>query len=269
MKLSIITINLNDKTGLQQTIDSVACQTFDDYEFIIIDGQSTDGSIDILKNNQNKITCWVSEPDTGIYHAMNKGIKLAKGEYLYFLNSGDRLAKPDVLEKMFEDNPTSPFICGNFYTEKNDKSTELQAPYRNRDWSLALYDIYSTYLAHQAFFIRKDNFDKYGLYSEDLRITADWELFLIAIGVNHEKVSYKDVNLVIYNLEGLSSTIGGKVIYEEKKMVAKRRLTTELATKLDKLYTLEQNQYIVDAVKGSPILSLLVKLYCKIKRSFS
>ncbi|MDR2910496.1 MAG: glycosyltransferase [Bacteroidales bacterium] len=91
MKLSIITINLNNVAGLQKTIESVVKQTFTDYEYIVIDGGSTDGSADIIKQHANKITYWVSEPDKGIYNAMNKGIRVAKGEYCLFLNSGDWL----------------------------------------------------------------------------------------------------------------------------------------------------------------------------------
>lgn len=267
MKLSIITINLNDKLGLQHTIDSVASQSFTDYEFIIIDGNSTDGSVEILKQNKENITHWLSEPDSGIYNAMNKGIRLAKGEYLYFLNAGDRIFSSDALHDIFKDSPKSAFICGNYYTENNGSVT-LQKPYKDRDWTLSLYDIYSTYLCHQAFFIRKDNFEKYGLYSEDLRITSDWELFLIAIGANHERVTYKDIDLVIYNLHGLSSTIGGKAIYSEKRKVAQRRFTSALADKLDRLYFLEQNGYITDAVKESRLLSFAIRVYYKLKRFF-
>lgn len=267
MKVSIITINLNDKKGLQETIESVACQTFTDYEFIVIDGKSTDGSVDILRKNENTITHWISEADSGIYNAMNKGIKIAKGDYLYFLNSGDKLHAADVLEKVFEGNNNEAFVCGNFETEYQN-SIKLETPYRGRDWSFSLYDIYSTYLCHQAFFIHKSNFEKYGLYSEDLRITADWELFLLAIGVNNETVIHKDTTLVTYNLEGLSSTIGGKVIYNEKKKIAKRRLSPQLASKLDRLYYLEQNGYITDTVNNSTLLSLLVRAYCKLKRIF-
>lgn len=267
MKLSIITINLNDKKGLQQTINSVASQSYTDYEFIVIDGNSIDGSVDILHQNENIITQWISEPDSGIYNAMNKGIKLSKGDYLYFLNSGDKLHSANVLEDVFKDNNNEAFVCGNFETQYQD-TFKLETPYRNRDWTFSLYDIYSTYLCHQAFFIHKSNFEKYGLYSEDLRITADWELFLIAIGVNNENVIYKDTTIVTYNLEGLSSTIGGKVIYEEKKKVAKRRLSPQLATQLDRLYFLEQNGYITDTVNNSKVLSFLIRAYCKVKRIF-
>lgn len=268
MKLSIITINLNNKEGLQQTIDSVAAQTFHDYEFIVVDGQSSDGSLDVIRGNKDKITHWISEPDTGVYQAMNKGIKLSKGEYLYFLNSGDRLYSDDVLEKMFAGNPDSAFICGNFYTE-NRGQLELNKPYKDKDWSFSLYEIYSTYLCHQAFFIHRDNFDKYGFYSEDLKITADWELFLIAIGLKHEKVFYQDVDMVVYNQEGLSSSIGGKIIYEEKSKVAARRLKSDLAHRLDRMYFLEQNGYIVDTVVKSQLLSFVIRGYCWLKRKIS
>lgn len=268
MKLSVITINLNNKEGLQQTIDSVVGQTFVDYEFIVIDGQSTDGSLDIIEKNKDNISQWLSEPDTGVYQAMNKGIELAKGEYLYFLNSGDRLYSDLVFEKMFADQPQGAFICGNFYTE-NRGELVLNTPYKDRDWTFALYDIYSTYLCHQAFFIHRSNFEKYGKYSEDLKISADWELFLMAIGVHREAVDYRDVDMVIYNQEGLSSTIGGQFIYQEKKKVARRRLSVKLADQLDRMYYLEQNGYVVDTVKNSGLLSFLVRIYCWLKRSFS
>lgn len=267
MKVSIITINLNDKIGLQQTIESVDKQTFDDYEFIVIDGNSTDGSVELIKENEKIITQWISESDSGIYNAMNKGIKLSKGEYLYFLNAGDRLYSHNTLKDLLENNNNEAFICGNFYTESKSTTT-LETPYRNRDWTFSLYDIYSTYLCHQAFLIHKQNFEKYGLYSEDLRITADWELFLVAIGQHNEKVIYKDVDVVIYNLEGLSSTIGGKAIYAEKKKVAQRRLSSQVAHQLDRLYYLEQNGYITDTVKSSMLLNFLVRVYCKVQRIF-
>ena len=115
MKLSIITINLNNKEGLQKTIESIVNQTFRDYEFIIIDGGSNDGSIDVIELYKENITYWISEPDKGIYNAMNKGISIAKGEYYYFLNTGDRLISNDVLEKIFEDDPHESFICANFF----------------------------------------------------------------------------------------------------------------------------------------------------------
>ena len=91
MKLSIITVNLNNRDGLKKTIDSVISQTFKDFEWIVIDGGSTDGSRELIEQYVNHFAYWVSEPDKGVYNAMNKGVKKAKGEYLQFLNSGDWL----------------------------------------------------------------------------------------------------------------------------------------------------------------------------------
>ena len=89
MKFSIITINYNNKDGLEMTINSVLGQSFQGFEYIIIDGGSTDGSIDIIKKYESRIDYWVSEPDNGVYNAMNKGIRKATGDYINFMNSGD------------------------------------------------------------------------------------------------------------------------------------------------------------------------------------
>ena len=98
MKYSIITVNYNNKEGLRKTIESVVRQTYRDFEFIVIDGGSTDGSTDILKEYDEQINYWVSEKDSGIYNAMNKGIKKSIGDYLIFMNSGDCFYQNDVLE---------------------------------------------------------------------------------------------------------------------------------------------------------------------------
>ena len=101
MKLSIITVNFNDAEGLERTIKSVVSQTFCDYEFIIIDGGSTDGSIEVINKYESYIDYWASEPDGGIYPGMNKGLRQAKGEYLNFMNGGDCYHSPDVLQNIF------------------------------------------------------------------------------------------------------------------------------------------------------------------------
>ena len=100
--LSIITINYNNINGLQNTLQSVFCQSRHDFEWIVIDGGSTDGSKELLEKYTNRINYWVSEPDHGIYEAMNKGIKVAKGDYLQFLNSGDCLADKDIIKQFCE-----------------------------------------------------------------------------------------------------------------------------------------------------------------------
>ena len=115
MKYSIITVNFNNRDGLRKTIESVIHQTCRDYEYIVIDGGSTDGSVDVLKEYDKNIDYWVSEPDKGIYNAMNKGITQAHGEYLNFMNSGDCFYDKNVLENLCEKGLSSDIIVGRDY----------------------------------------------------------------------------------------------------------------------------------------------------------
>ena len=112
VKLSIITVNLNNLEGLKRTYESVVCQTFTDYEWIVIDGGSTDGSREFIEQHQDKFAYWCSEPDKGIYNAMNKGIMRAKGEYLNFMNSGDCFASNDTLIRVLVDERNEDIIYG-------------------------------------------------------------------------------------------------------------------------------------------------------------
>ena len=118
MKLSIITINKDNAEGLQKTLDSVACQTWHDFEHIIVDGASADSSVDIIRNYAADVHSypvkWLSEPDTGIYNAMNKGIRLANGEYCLFLNSGDYLYNFNVLNEVFSITFTEDIVTTDF-----------------------------------------------------------------------------------------------------------------------------------------------------------
>ena len=116
MKLSIITVNLNNKDGLQKTINSIIFQTIKNFEWIVIDGGSTDGSKELIEANKNHITYWVSEQDSGIYDAMNKGIKKAKGDYLLFINSGDYLCSNDTVERIISDKNFGKYDIMTGYT---------------------------------------------------------------------------------------------------------------------------------------------------------
>lgn len=265
MKLSIITINLNNEAGLKKTIDSVISQTFTDYEFIIIDGQSTDGSIDLIKQHEDKITYWISEKDSGIYNAQNKGLKLAKGEYLYFLNSGDALHKDSTLETVFGNDPHDTFICGSFYMEQKGELTP-DTSYKDRDWHIAIYELFSGFLCHQAFFIHRSNFEQFGLYDESLKVVADWKLFFQGIAINQLPVKYVDTFVVIYNMEGFSTQIGGNVIYPEKLKVCREFLNENAVRKLERLYYLEQNGFVTDIIKSKSWIYNGFRAFCKIGR---
>lgn len=263
MKVSIITINRNNKIGLEQTINSVLCQTFTDYEFIIIDGASTDGSVEVIQNNKESIQYWLSEPDSGIYNAMNKGIYGAQGEYCYFLNSGDVFVSDTVLTNIFGHDVTANFVCGNIIWDEKGVLRKDDS-YKKRDWLFSLYDIYSGFLCHQAFLVKREMFDKYGYYDENLRIMSDWKHFLIAIGINGEKVQYVDVDIAIYNTDGLSSTIGGKVILAEKQKVAQEELSDQVYKEVDRLYYLSRNGFVVDFIHSKKWIHFLFKAFLKV-----
>ena len=134
MKFSIITVNYNNKEGLRKTIESVIHQTFNDYEYIIIDGGSTDGSVDIIKEYNDKISYWISEKDKGIYNAMNKGIRVSTGDYLLFLNSGDHLSENNVLEKVFPYLDGTDFVYGNEWkiNDRHKGNRPYEAVYPNK-----------------------------------------------------------------------------------------------------------------------------------------
>ncbi|GHU81677.1 glycosyl transferase [Bacteroidia bacterium] len=207
MKLSIITINYNNREGLKKTIESVVSQTFRDYEYIIIDGGSTDGSVEIIKQHADQITYWISEPDKGIYDAMNKGIRQSKGEYCQFLNSGDRLYSNTVLSAVFQEDYAEDLVTGNVIEQYKHKTVLRKGRAyicEQKGKSLTLFDMVSGTITHPTTFIRKKLFDQYGLYNENYKIVSDWVFFLETIGLNGVKVKYIDINIAYFDMYGIS-----------------------------------------------------------------
>ena len=200
--LSIITINLNNSAGLGKTIGSVLSQTFSAYEYLVIDGASTDGSVGVILKYVDKITYWISEPDNGIYHAMNKATRAAKGEYCLFLNSGDWLVDNKVLEKVFSIKVDADILTGNvyFYDTMLDKIHSLE----HSPNEITAKTIFYGYIPHQASFIRRDLFAKVGMYNENYEIASDW-LFCLEAFLKHG-ATYKHIDEVIayFNLDGIS-----------------------------------------------------------------
>jgi glycosyltransferase involved in cell wall biosynthesis len=201
MLLSIITINLNNEEGLRKTISSVLDQTFTDFEYIIIDGGSTDGSLQILQHYSDKLKYWSSEPDGGIYNAMNKGIRVSTGEYLQFLNSGDYFKDELVLQKLFSCQYNEGIINTNgFNKDRKGELHKFVAPEK-----ISLLFLLETRICHAAAFISKKIFQNIGLYNENNKIVSDAEFFLKAYleGVVFHKA---DVNSVIIEPGGISKT---------------------------------------------------------------
>jgi glycosyltransferase involved in cell wall biosynthesis len=171
-KLSIVTINFNNLKGLKNTVESVINQTWKEFEYIIIDGGSTDGSAEYISDMQEHFEYWVSERDKGIYNAMNKGINIANGEYLLFLNSGDFFVDNEVLSKIFQFIAAEKFDLYFFSVQRHWGVREI-FPYPNFKKRL----LNGENVPHQASFIKKSLFSRFGLYSEYYKICGDVEFF--------------------------------------------------------------------------------------------
>ena len=200
MKFSVITINYNNFDGLRYTIDSVVDQTYDDFEYIIIDGGSTDGSVDVINKYASQITYWISEKDRGIYHAMNKGVAQAHGDYCIFMNSGDRFYDRDVLTKVANLITEEDVVVGKVVTDKNNSI--ISPPPKSGE--LTLYHLYSGTIPHQGAFIKTDLLRKYP-YDENLKISSDWKFFVQTLIIDDSKIQYLDIYIARYELGGLSS----------------------------------------------------------------
>ena len=271
MQLSIITINYNNAEGLRKTLASVAAQTYPNIEHIIVDGNSTDGSVDVIREYESTLASslspfasrlkWLSEPDKGIYNAMNKGIEIALGkrvvnddhtssplassllplaskEYIQILNSGDILAAPDVTERMMaalaaqcaeikgeetSETVTSasslspfasrlencpPIFYGNMIKEWPDGRRAVDRC-QDKDYSPeSFYYFYRGTLNHDCAYIRKDLFEKYGLYNEEMKICSDWEWYVRAIVLGGEKTVYTNIDVTVFDMTGISESDG-------------------------------------------------------------
>ena len=219
MKLSIITKNLNNSNGLEKTIKSVVTQKYSDYEYLIIDGGSTDDSVEVIRSNSNKITTWISELDAGIYCAMNKGINLAKGEYCLFLNSGDVLNTENLLNDLFKTDFTEEIVYGSIIYDSQGIHQTFQYPDSEK---IDFHFFQELSLPHPSTFIKKTLFNRVGNFTETLKIVADWEFFLKAICQHKATIKKVPFAITIYDTTGLSSNKENEsLILSEKQKVLK------------------------------------------------
>jgi|GEM_PF-184740 len=206
MKLSIITICFNAEAVIEKTIKSVVAQTFKDFEFIIIDGGSTDKTVPIINKYKENINVFVSEKDKGIYNAQNKGILRATGEYLFFLNSGDILFEPTTLGKVFENSNGEDVVYGDIVNDwrGNEESIDIGLQFRSYPERIDYRYWIQDFLCHQVTFIKKDLFDRYGLYNEKLKYAADHEFFYrvwFQPNITHKHIS---VIITLFEMSGVS-----------------------------------------------------------------
>lgn len=209
MKLSIITINRNNAIGLEKTMRSVAAQTVKEFEYIVIDGASTDGSVEAIKHVESQLAHlkWVSEPDSGIYNAMNKGLRMVTGDYVQILNSGDCLAAENVTERMLkvlkkEGDPS--ILYGNMVKCFPDGRKLLDKNFAGRE--VTLFEMFTGTLNHSPAYIRRSLFEKYGMYDESLKIVSDWKWYLQAVVFGGEQPRYVDMDVTLFDMTGISVT---------------------------------------------------------------
>ena len=265
MCLSIITINYNNCDGLKKTIDSVVSQTLKVFEWIVVDGGSTDGSKELIERYSSHFAYWVSEPDKGIYNAMNKGIKVAKGEYLLFLNSGDWLFDENVIRDFVFGKFAADVVDGDICFISRNRMKRANAP-DTVDFDFFYHDT----LWHPTAFIRKHLFDQYGLYEERYRIISDWEFFFRVLVVGG--ASYMHFNRIVTNfpVDGISAN---PAFEQERKRDIRNvylkyvpEMFLDAYRKMDEeLPPLRKAKYEYDNLKNGRF-GFIIKLVLKLKR---
>lgn len=260
MKLSIITVNYNDAAGLERTIKSVISQTFHDFEFIVIDGGSTDGSVDVIKRYANNIDYWVSEPDGGIYQGMNKGLRQAKGEYVNFMNGGDCFHSPNVLETIFFNNTEADIITGD-----HEGSTH---PCIGQS-GISMLDLFTGAVDHQASFIRREIALRHP-YDEKYKIVSDWKFFIEALVIDNCSFTFIPIIVVDVDMNGISNN-NTELDKQEREAVLKELFPERILTDYKLLASIHPGLLkiaprITKSQKTREIITSIAEALLRIKR---
>lgn len=217
--LTIITVNFNNYEGLIATLNSIRMQDYSNFEHWIIDGASTDLKKSFEQLKEEYKFNYISEPDNGIYHAMNKGVRLADSTHLLFLNSGDVFSAADSLTKLCCSNGQTDLFYGNVFQADKENRTLVRFP---ADLNLEYMICYG--LPHQATIIRKSLFQELGLYNENYRIISDWVFFMNALFEKSASYGMIDSPVVLFDKSGISSQYAyvKKIILEQLDYISKK-----------------------------------------------
>lgn len=235
MTISIITINYNNLSGLKKTAKSVRELEYNDFEWIIIDGGSCDGSTEFIEDISNKcpqISFWCSEKDKGVYNAMNKGIKQSKGEYLIFMNSGDCFFSSQTIANVFRTPHSADIIYGDALYVFNDHEELRKVPTR-----LTFRYIYEYTIYHQSAFIKRELLITSNGYDESLKIVSDWKMWLIWI-LQNKKYEYTKETICRFDAYGIS-TGHDDAILKERNIVFQKVLPPGMKAIMDEIYSYE------------------------------
>lgn len=222
MKISIITVCKNAENAIERTMLSVVTQSCfnENIEYWIIDGASTDKTVEIIKQYSNKYPIkWISEPDSGIYNAMNKGIKMATGDYLLFLNAGDKLFDEKVISlvlKKFEESDCDFLYTDILTCDFNSLSEAKIKKFNHAD----KYFLFRDCICHQASFFKKSVFERFGGFNENFKLAADYEMLLKIMANKSLKKEYLPITAAYYDITGISST-SEDVVKEERATIQK------------------------------------------------
>lgn len=213
MFCSVITVNRNNASGLEKTIRSVMAQCPDLFEFIVVDGASTDDSLDVLSRYKHLFARMISEPDQGVYDAMNKGLSYATGDYVLFMNSGDSFCDADVMQRVYEYPEKTDIMIGGVNLIRQEKIVALEQP----DFDLTVYSLLHRSICHQATFVRKEIFDIVGGFDTAYRIVADWCVVFHALVRYNRTACLLPFCIADYDVTGMSGgSAGAKHIRSEK-----------------------------------------------------
>ena len=261
MKLSIVTINLNNVEGLKRTIDSIVSQTYSNYEWIIIDGGSIDGSTDLIEQNKQHLSYWCSEPDKGIYNALNKGIAYANGEYISFMNSGDVYASENILQEVFLQDHKGGILYGDWIIEYKTKEVRMSFSVDKLFTELTRRNICQQAMFYRTHLLKQKGFD------ETIAILADHarNVELALSGVQYE---YLPFVVCRYDMNGISSRddtiLTRKEDWERINMLYPQWLLP-LLSELDAYRNRRCIQYTLEVVDGkSRLFSYITKAYLSI-----
>lgn len=218
-RVAIITVCRNEAGSIRATIESVLNQTYKRYEYIIIDGASSDGTADIIAEYSSRLAYWVSEPDKGIYDAMNKGVKEASAEYLLFLNGGDRLASVSVLGDVFASVRTAGILYGDVFKDRGGACDLC----RYKDYRITAFFLFDHTLPHPGSFIKRTLFERVGTYDTSFRLSGDYDFFLRAFVRGKSTAEYLPIPISIFDTGGISQDAKWRTVRRREDARARRK----------------------------------------------
>lgn len=206
MKVSVITVVYNGVATIRNTIDSILAQSYADIEYIIVDGGSTDGTVELVKQYGTRVAKFISEPDKGLYDAMNKGIRLATGDVIGLLNADDFYRHRDVIAHVvatFEHSGSDAVYGDMLYVDRNDVY-KVKRYWQSGEYSPGAF-LWGWMPGHLSFFARKRIYDRYGLFRLDLKSAADYELMLRFIHKHKISITYMNETTIVMREGGVSN----------------------------------------------------------------